>query len=194
MSERNPNRSAEQPSDKHELERAANEQHEKIRENIENKTERHGESGRESARESRERAHELAHEAERHHHESDRPTAEKAEHVPEINTKAKRQEAYDHTMTEMRSHLSPAGRTFSTIIHNPVVERVSDVTGKTIARPNAILAGSATAFFVVLGVFLVTRHYGYPLSGSETILAFALGWVLGLVFDYLRVMMTGRQA
>jgi len=43
-------------------------------------------------------------------------------------------------------------------------------------------------------IYLFARHYGYPLSGSETIAAFILGWVMGLLFDYLRVMITGKKA
>jgi hypothetical protein len=34
---------------------------------------------------------------------------------------------------------------------------------------------------------------GYPLSGFETIGAFALGWMLGIVFDFFKVMVTGRK-
>src|SRR5690606_6283914 len=104
-----------------------------------------------------------------------------------------RAQAYDSIMTDARSHMTPAGRSFSKVIHNPVVESTSNVVGATIARPNAILAGSFMAFIVVLGVFLVARYYGYPLSGSESIVAFAGGWMLGIVFDYLRTMISGRH-
>lgn len=193
MSEREQNTSSEKYIDNRELEKSADQQHEKILESIENKAERSGESSRESIDKSRERANELAHEADKHNREADQPNAEKAESAPDINPRAKRKEAYEHTMSEMRSSLSPARRAFSNVIHNPVVENVSEVAGKTVARPNAILGGSMMAFFVVLIVFLVARQYGYPLSGSETILAFGVGWVLGIVFDYLRVMITGRR-
>lgn len=193
MNERDRKTSAEKNIDKHELEKAADKQHEKIRENIENKAERRGEVGRESIDESRDRAKELAHETKKDRHETDHTAAEKAEQAPEINPRAKRKEAYERTMIEMRGNLSPARRAFSSVIHNPVVEGVSEVAGKTVARPNAVLGGSMMAFFVVLIVFLVARHYGYPLSGSETIFAFAAGWVLGIVFDYLRIMITGRR-
>ena len=118
---------------------------------------------------------------------------ERPEQRPEVATKQTRHQAYDTHMSEARSHMKPVSRTFSKVIHNRAVETVSDAAGKTVARPNAVLAGSFTAFVLVLGVFLVARHYGYPLSGSETIVAFAAGWVLGILFDYLRVMITGRH-
>lgn len=107
--------------------------------------------------------------------------------------KKAREAAYKATMKEVESQLSPASRTFSKIIHNKAVERASEVTGNTIARPNAILYGALFAFLMTLGVYLLAKNLGYPLSGFETIGAFALGWVLGLVFDFLKVMVTGRK-
>lgn len=108
-------------------------------------------------------------------------------------TKRQQNEAFTRVMDDARSHMSPAARTFSKVIHNPVVEKTSEVAGSTIARPNAILSGSIGAFIVVLGVLLVARHYGYPLSGAETIVAFAAGWVVGIIYDFLRAMITGGK-
>ncbi len=115
------------------------------------------------------------------------------ERNPAPRSKAERKKAYDKVMNEARSHMSGPSKAFSKVIHNEVVEAVSEATGKTIARPNAILGGSLTAFIVVTVVYIVARHYGYPLSGTETIIAFAGGWVLGILFDYMRVMITGKK-
>ena len=101
---------------------------------------------------------------------------------------------YKHTMKEVRKELPPASRAFSKFIHNKAVERVSDAVGSTVARPNAILTGSIAAFVFTLGIFLLARYYGYPLSGTETIAAFALGWMVGLLADYLRLEFTGGKS
>lgn len=101
--------------------------------------------------------------------------------------------SFTATITEAQSQMSAPSRTFSKVIHNKAVERVSEVTGSTIARPDAILSGAIVAFLMTLGVYLVAKNLGYPLSGFETIGAFALGWILGLAFDFLRVMVTGRK-
>lgn len=195
MSEKDKSVKIERPSDKAELERAASERQEAIRENVERKAERRGEKSHEtSIEESRERAQELAHEAKKQSPESKRVTAEKAEQAPRANTKAARAKAFDTIMTGVQDTLPARSRAFSKVIHNPAVEKASEVAGNTVARPNAILGGSMTAFFVVLAVFLIARHYGYPLSGSETIVAFAAGWLLGIAFDYLRIMITGRRS
>ena len=104
-----------------------------------------------------------------------------------------RKESYDHTMKTVRSELSAPARAFSKVIHNPVVERTSEVVGSTVARPNAILSGSIFAALAVLGLYLVARYYGFALSGFETIGAFIVGWAIGIVFDLLRGMITGKR-
>lgn len=111
----------------------------------------------------------------------------------EVSTRARRKDSFDTIMGQTREQMSPASRTFSKVIHNPAVERVSEAAGKTVARPNAILAGSVSAFIVVLGVYLTARYFGYPLSGFETIAAFIAGWVLGIVFDFFKAMITGGR-
>lgn len=109
-------------------------------------------------------------------------------------TKKQKDIAYKQTLKGVRSQMNAPERTFSKVIHSPVVERTSEVVGNTIARPNSILAGSFTAFIVVSIVYLIAKKYGYALSGFETIGAFAVGWLLGVLFDYLRAMITGGRS
>lgn len=118
--------------------------------------------------------------------------AEKRRDTP-AQRRAKAKASYKKTMKETQSHMKPAERTFSKVIHAPVVEKTSEAVGSTVARPNAILAGSVAAFLFTLGLYAFAKYYGYPLSGSETIAAFVLGWLVGLLFDYLRVMVTGKR-
>lgn len=108
--------------------------------------------------------------------------------------KSERAASYKRTMAHVQSEMSAPSRAFSRVIHNKAVEKASDVAGATIARPNAILAGSIFAFVFTLATYLIAKHYGYQLSGFETIGSFALGWVVGLLFDYLRVMITGKHS
>jgi len=108
--------------------------------------------------------------------------------------RAKAKVSYKKTMRETQAQMKPAERSFSKVIHNPAVEKTSEALGSTVARPNAILAGSLSAFLLGLGIYLTAQYYGYPLSGTEMIAAFILGWVVGLLFDYLRIMITGKKA
>lgn len=114
--------------------------------------------------------------------ESRRPT----DSAPSLThaTKRQRNDSYERTMRQIQSEMNASSRTFSKVIHNKTVERVSDVIGSSAARPNAVLAGSVAATFVTLFVFVIAKQYGYQLSGFETIGTFVLGWSLGLVYDY----------
>lgn len=109
-------------------------------------------------------------------------------------TKKQRESSYKHTMKQIQSEMSAPARTFSKIIHNNVIEKSSEAVGSTLARPNAILAGSLTALILVSSVYVLAKIFGYRLSGFETIGAFALGWALGLIYDYLRFVALGRRS
>lgn len=139
------------------------------------------------------RSAEKAAEVEKKKTEKEVAPLEKRRDTP-AQRKAKAKASYKKTMKETQAQMKPAERSFSKVIHTPVVEKTSEALGSTVARPNAILAGSATAFLFTLGLYLFAKYYGYPLSGSETIAAFVLGWIVGLLFDYLRVMVTGRTS
>jgi len=102
-------------------------------------------------------------------------------------------ESYKRTIKRVQSELPAGSRTFSKVIHNKVVEKTSDIIGGTIARPNAVLAGAATAFVLTLVTYITAKNIGYILSGSETIIAFVVGWILGIFYDYLRVLITGKK-
>ncbi len=108
--------------------------------------------------------------------------------------KAEKDASFNATMTEVRTQMPAPSRAFSKVIHNKTVEKVSEGVGGTIARPNAVLSGAIFAFALTLGVYLLAKNLGYQLSGFETIAAFILGWALGVVYDFLKVMVTGRQS
>ena len=111
-----------------------------------------------------------------------------------VVSKKEKQASYKKHIDTLQAELPPAQRAFSKVIHNPTIEKTSEVVGSTLARPNAILAGAMVAFFAVLIVYLVAKHFGYVLSGFETIGAFIVGWVLGILYDFFRVMITGKKS
>lgn len=109
-------------------------------------------------------------------------------------SKKQQKDSFKKTMKQVQAEMKPAKRVFSKIIHNSVVEKTSDAVGKTVARPNAILAGAVSAFILTLVVYLVAKTLGYSLSGFESIAAFIVGWTIGLIYDYLRVLITGKKS
>lgn len=173
------------------LEALGNERRNELQEQLEKKS---PEKGQERIDDARHETEQVIHEQERTEDAKQRVEKPTSSEVDKQPTKRDKEAKYRDIMADTREHMSPTSRTFSKVIHNPAVERVSDATAKTVARPNAILSGSVAAFVLVLAVYLVARHYGYPLSGAETIVAFALGWVLGLMFDYFKAMYTGGRS
>ena len=124
--------------------------------------------------------------------------AEKVKTEPVIKrrgpiNKKQQDDSYKQTMQQVQEGMDNTSRTFSKVIHNKAVEKTSEVIGSTIARPNAILIGSFSAFIFTLIAYVVAKNFGYYLSGFETIAAFILGWTIGISYDYFRVLFTGKR-
>lgn len=162
---------------------------ERLREDRERAAEKNHEKNVDIARQEVQQA--TKHEKEAKSHETSKETSPAERRGP--TSKRERDASYDRTMREVKSHMSAPSRAFSTVIHNPIVEKVSDTVGGTIARPNAILSGAVFAFLFTLGIYLIARFNGYPLSGTETMASFAAGWLVGLIFDYFKLLITGKK-
>jgi len=107
--------------------------------------------------------------------------------------KKERDKSFVQTMHQVQSELPLSSRLFSKVIHGKFIERTSDIVGNTVARPNAILAGAFMAFVLTLIAYTVAKSIGYKLSGFETIVAFVIGWTIGIIYDYLRILLTGKK-
>ena len=101
--------------------------------------------------------------------------------------------SFEKQMDGIRSEMGPGSQFISKVIHLRSIERISDTVGSTIARPNAMLSGSIAAFAVITVLYFTARHYGYQLSGFETIAAFCIGWLLGILYDYLVTVLKSRR-
>ena len=90
---------------------------------------------------------------------------------------------YKRTLQSVRKDLKPSERVLSKVIHNQTVDAVSEVAGKTIARPSGFLTGAIFAF-IGSSVFLwVTKHYGYQYNFLFFVMLFASGFVIGLLVE-----------
>ena len=177
-----------------EAQKAAAEQLEKLGDKLE-KGEKSPESGDKSAERARVEALESAVSVEAGGAEK---SAKPRDASPAVRrgaiSRAQKTASYKKTMAEVQTELAPSSRAFSKLIHTPVVEKTSEIVGATVARPNAILAGSVAAFVLTLGIYVMAKTLGYRLSGFETIAAFIAGWVLGVTYDYLRLIITGKKS
>jgi hypothetical protein len=170
----------------------SSEQLESIGKNLERKAESSKESPGEQIEKAREKAIESAISVEAGGSEKDSKRPRAPSQIKRKSTIDK-STSYKKTLRAVQSELPVGSRIFSKVIHNPVVEKVSDVAGNTVARPNAMLSGAVFAFILTLGVYILAKTLGYRLSGFETIGAFILGWVLGLIYDYARILVTGNK-
>jgi hypothetical protein len=182
----------EQIKDREDLERVGLERREELKEKLERTGEQPKENLQEATAEALEKAKSI--EKDTSHKKLDREASPAERRKDGPISKKERAASYKRTMKQVQDELPAPSRAFSKFIHNKAVEKVSDVVGSTIARPNAILSGSIIAFVFTLVIYLVARYYGYPLSGAETIAAFAVGWLVGLLFDYLRLEITGKKS
>lgn len=174
------------------LEQAGAERREQLRDNL---AEKAGEKSHENIEDARHEALEQALSKEKKEEspsEEHQPSpAERRRNGP-IGRK-ERDASFNSTMREVQGQMSGPSRAFSKVIHNKTVEKVSEAAAATIARPNAILSGALLAFILTLAVYIVARNMGYVLSGFETIGAFVVGWIIGVGYDFVKVMVTGRK-
>lgn len=101
--------------------------------------------------------------------------------------------SYKQTLRQAQSEMSLNDKIFSKVIHNKFVEKTSEVVGGTVARPNALLAGSFCAFVLTLAVYVLSKNMGYVMSGFETIAFFCAGWLIGVLYDYFKLLITGTK-
>jgi Ca2+-dependent lipid-binding protein len=188
MSERVPSTPEQESKERSEFLVEAHEQHEKLREDLERGAENAHEQDEDKAKEAVEKA--LA-------NKQEKETAAPAEKLEKKRTPKRTKKTLDVSfkkeMSNAQSHMSTPSRAFSKLIHAKPVEKASEAVGATVARPNALLAGSITAFLLTSGLYFWAKHVGYPLSGFETIGAFIIGWLVGIIFDFARIMITGKS-
>lgn len=94
-------------------------------------------------------------------------------------------QAYNQVLRKVRSHLKPSERKFSKVIHQPVVEAVSELSSKTIARPSALLGGGITAFIGSGAILYMSKHYGFEYNFFIYILLLLIGFGAGIALEFL---------
>jgi hypothetical protein len=93
--------------------------------------------------------------------------------------------SYKQTLGRVRKHLSPAEKTLSKIVHQPLVEQASEIGSKTIARPSGILVGSVLSFGLSTTAYILTKRYGYDLPNSIFGLCFVGGFMIGIIGEFV---------
>lgn len=102
-------------------------------------------------------------------------------------------QTYQRTLVSVRNRLSKPEKTFSKTVHNPLVEKASDLAGSTIARPSGILFGSIFSFIGSLVGYIIARRLGGEIPYSIFAFMFVVGFVFGLILEMLIVFYKKRK-
>jgi hypothetical protein len=94
-------------------------------------------------------------------------------------------DAYRRSIKKIRSSLSPSERVLSKVVHNSVVEPVSEFSAKTIARPSGILGGGIAALAGSGVVLFMAKRYGFEYNFTAFLVFIASGFAAGLFAELL---------
>ena len=101
-----------------------------------------------------------------------------------IGSELRKQQLY-RTLKNLQQHLPLPQRALSRIVHQPVVDALSEVGGKTVARPSGILGGGICAFLGSLLFLYYAKHVGYGYNYLLFVVLFVGGFGIGLVLETL---------
>ncbi len=109
--------------------------------------------------------------------------AEQSDQTIRYTTKRIKNERYRTTLSHVRHHLSPSQRVLSKIVHQPVIEAISEIGAKTIARPSGLLGGGLIALISSLTVIIIARRVGFAVPNSIFAITFIGGFCLGIIVE-----------
>src|SRR5690606_31159771 len=102
---------------------------------------------------------------------------------PIAMTKAAKKQAYKKTLSHARRHLSKPEKTLSKVIHQPAIEKVSEIGENTVARSSGLLSGGLFSFAGSLFFLYMAKHYGFAYNFFTFILFLGGGFVVGLFVE-----------
>lgn len=110
--------------------------------------------------------------------------APKAQHSRSLNQRVK-SKAFEDTLADARAHLSAAERSFSKVVHQPVIDRISETSARTIARPVSLLTASLIALIGSSVVLFAAHRYGFRYNLFLFFALFVSGYLVGLIIEAL---------
>ncbi len=117
--------------------------------------------------------------------------AEKSQEVapekkdPNSYTRAQKKAVYKKEMKHVQAQLPKGSRAFSKVIHNSAVEKVSDVAGKTVFRPSALMGGAITGLIFGVLFYMVARYYGYVIPTWMLSILLIAGAIVGVLIEFV---------
>jgi|ERR1035438_8103617 hypothetical protein len=91
--------------------------------------------------------------------------------------------ALNNYLSQIRSNLSGSAKQFSKFIHQPKINAISEVTGKTIVRPTAILFAGIFMFLGSSVYLYATYHTNAKYNFFVALFLFFGGFIAGLIIE-----------
>jgi len=112
---------------------------------------------------------------------------EKAENsaAPQTITRGLKLDAYKKTLRHVRGQLSASQRVLSRIVHQPTVEKISNVSAQTAGRPSGILGGAIFAFIGSVALLIISRRLGFTYNYMVFFILFIGGFFVGLIVELI---------
>lgn len=168
-----------------------------------NEQEHNSEAVKESveAKRNLERIHELAEQEKGRSHDVERLHAQAkeqsvsaketstADKEPKPSTSGVHKElkaaSYKQTLRHVQTKLKGSDKTLSRVVHQPAVEKLSNVGAKTIARPSGVLGGGFIALLGSSALLYMSKHYGFEYNFTVFFLLFIVGFMAGVILEGL---------
>lgn len=103
--------------------------------------------------------------------------------IPVYTNATLRNHASNRIKKQIQRQLPIHDRTLSKVIHQPVIEAVSNAAEGTVARPSGLLFGGLLSLISSSIVLYICRHYGYEYNSLIGIASFAGGFIAGIILE-----------
>ena len=106
-------------------------------------------------------------------------------HRPKPKTDQEKSSVYKNELKQIQSKMPIVQRTFSRVIHNSSVEKITDVTQVTVFRPSAMIGASVFGLILGLAIYLVARINNYSLGNLEILALAIFGALFGILIEFI---------
>lgn len=137
------------------------------------------------------RKQEKSKEAEEKKAEKEKELSEKKEPKGPL-TKTEKKRVYKKELNKIQSQLPAGSRAFSKVVHNPVVETVSNAAEKTVLRPSVLIGGAVVGIGLGIVIYVAARVYGYIIPNWMLLALLVIGGVLGVLIEMV-LKLAGRS-
>lgn len=96
-------------------------------------------------------------------------------------------------LAAIRRKLSAPQRSFSKVIHQPVIRAVSEPLGKTVSRPSGLLGGGLVAFLGTTSYLYLAKRTGMSYNYFVFLALFFGGFIVGLLLELVVFVATSSR-